>query len=311
MVTLLFLAGLGLLYVGGEALVRGATALGIRLRMTPMVIGLTIVAAATSAPELAVSIGAVLNNAPGLAVGNVVGSNLCNLTLVVGLTVLVAPARLRDKLERADVLFLTISTILVPALLLDGILERAEGISLVIGIVAYVGLTIWRTNARREDTSSSVPAVSEHPLVNAAIGVVGIALLVIGSDWLVTASITIATTLGVSTAVIGLSAAALGTSLPEIAASIIAARHRHPEMAVGNLIGSNIFNLLLILGATASVRPLTLGRVEFSDIGIMIASSLFCLGLMMVRDQVKRIDGMLLIAVYVVYLIWLFSTGRT
>lgn len=311
MVALMFLAGLLLLYVGGEALVRGAVSVGIRLGMTPMLVGLTIVAAATSVPELAVSLGAALRGAPGLAIGNVVGSNLCNLTLVVGLVVLFAPARLRDKLERGEVAVMTISTILVPALLLDGLLERGEGILLVLGIVAYVALSVWRTKIRKNEPGSvSVPVVSQHMLVNVGVGLVGIALLVIGSDWLVEASIAIATAFGVTPAVIGLSAAALGTSLPEVAASIVAARHRHPELAAGNLIGSNIFNLLMILGATASVRPLALDQVGIVDIAVMIAASLLCLGLMLTRNRMGRLDGTALIVIYLGYLVWLFLNGR-
>lgn len=312
MVTFLFLAGLALLYLGGEALVRGSAAVGIRLGLTPMVIGFTIVAASTSAPELAVSLGAALNEEPGLAVGNVIGSNLCNLTLVAGLVVIVAPARLRDKLERADVAVLTISTILAPALLLDGQLQRGEGILLLLGLIAYVALTVWRAKIRTNGAiDSSVPQVSEHPVINAALGLVGIGLLIVGSQWLVDSSIAIATTLGVSTAVIGLSAAALGTSLPELAASIVAARHGHPEMAAGNLLGSNIFNLLMILGATASVHPLTLGRVGLADIAIMIAASLLCLALMLTRKRMGHLDGALLVTLYSSYMIWLLATGRS
>lgn len=313
MVAFLFLAGLGLLYVGGEALVRGAVAVGIRLGMTPMVVGLTIVAGATSAPELAVSLGAAFREVPGLAIGNVVGSNLCNLTLVFGLVALVAPARLSDKLERSDIAVLTIATILVPALMLDGSLARGEGILLVVGIVAFIALTIGRTKARANGVkaSSSVPTVSDHPVINSLVGLVGIALLIIGSNWLVQSSIAIATTLGVSPAVLGLSASALGTSLPELAASIVAARHRHPELAAGNLIGSNIFNLLLILGATSTVHPLAVEQIGLIDIATMIAASLLCVALILGRRRVGRADGVLMISIYAVYLVWLFASGHS
>jgi cation:H+ antiporter len=311
MVAFLFIAGLGLLFVGGEALVRGAVAVGIRIGMTPMVVGLTIVAGATSAPELAVSLGAALRDVPGLAIGNVVGSNLCNLTLVFGVVALVAPARLSDKIERSDVAVLTIATILVPALLLDGSLARGEGILLVVGIAAFILLTVWRTKTRSngEKVTSSVPAFSDHPVINSLVGIVGIALLIIGSDWMVQSSIAIATALGVSPAVVGLSASALGTSLPELAASIVAARHRHPELAVGNLIGSNIFNLLLILGATSTVHPLAVNAIGLTDIATMIVASLLCLALILGRKQVGRIDGILLLSIYAGYLIWLFASG--
>ena len=311
-VAALFFGGLALLYVGGEALIRGSVAVGIRLGMTPMVVGLTIVAGATSMPELAVSLDAALRGVPGLAVGNVVGSNLCNITLVVGIVVLIAPTRLRDKLERGDVAVMAISTILVPALLIDGRLDRVEGFFLVLGLITYIALGVWRSKLRGVGPGTiSVPHASRHLFVNIVVASIGLALLVVGSDWLVQASIAIALAFGVSPAVVGLSAAALGTSLPEVAASSIAARHGHPELAAGNLIGSNVFNLLLILGATAAVRPLSVDAVGHSDIGIMVAASLLCIALMMTRSTVGRADGAVLVAIYLAYMSWLLSVGHS
>jgi cation:H+ antiporter len=312
MVTALyFLSGLALLFLGGEALVRGAAAIGMRIGMTPLVAGLTIVAFATSAPELAVSLDAALRGAPGLAVGNVIGSNICNITLVAGIAAVVKPARLRDQLIRRDVLVMLMSTLLVPGLLLDGALTRVEGGLLLIGIIGYVGLTVWhaRTNRHIDPFESiSVPLLSEHLLINLGVTSVGVAMLIFGSRLFVAGSVDIALLLGVPAAVVGLSAAALGTSLPEVSASVVSARHGHPEMAAGNVIGSNIFNLLLILGGTSVVRPLSTDGVGAVDLGVMIGVSVLALALMLTKSRIERHEGGLMVAVYIGYLVWLFGS---
>jgi len=310
--TVYFLAGLGLLYGGGEGLVRGAAAIGMRLGMSPLVAGLTIVALATSAPELAVSVGAALRNSPGLAVGNVVGSNICNITLVAGMTALVKPPKLKDQLIRRDVMVMVLATLLVPALLLDGELLRAEGALLTMSIVGYISLTVWHARSKRRIDpfeSSSVPLLSEHVIINVVVITISIGMLVLGSEWFVRASVVIAVTLGISPAVVGLTAAALATSLPELTASIIAARHGHPEMAAGNLIGSNIANLLLILGTTSLIRPLSMDGVTFVDIGVMIVTSLAAVGMMVTKTRIERREGAILVATYVGYVAWVYSTA--
>jgi cation:H+ antiporter len=313
MAALMFVAGLGFLYIGGEGLVRSAAAIGVRIGMSPLVVGLTLVAFATSAPELAVCIGAALRGEPGLALGNVVGSNIANLTLVVGIVGCIAPSKLRDKLVRGDVAVLALSTVLVPALLLDGVIMRIEGGSLILAMMVYLGFTLWRTQARRGGEiveASSVPILTKNLLANALIAIGALGLLILGSDWLVSASIRIAIFVGVAPAIIGLSAAALGTSLPEIAASIVSARHGHADMAAGNLIGSNIFNLLMVLGATAIVRPLERDAIGLIDIGVMVGTTLGAIALMVSSPHLDRRSGTVLIAVYAAYVGWLFIGGH-
>jgi cation:H+ antiporter len=277
--------------------------------MSPLIAGLTIVAFATSAPELAVSIDAALSGAPGLAVGNVVGSNICNLTLVAGTAALIKPPMLRDQLIRRDVLVMIMATFLVPGLLLDGVIERIEAVLLTASLIGYVALTVWHARSNRHVDpfeSSSVPLLSEHLLINMTLTTISVGLLVLGSEWFVAASVDIALVIGVPPAVVGLSAAALGTSLPELSASVIAARHGHPEMAAGNLIGSNVFNLLLILGLTSLIRPLSVGGVGYVDLILMITISVVSVLLMMTKSRVERHEGALLIATYFGYLIWLY-----
>ncbi len=311
MTTAYFVGGLFFLFIGGEGLVRGAAALGVRMGMSPLVSGLTIIAFATSAPELAVSLDATLRGVPNLAVGNVVGSNICNITLILGITALLRPPRLREYVIRHDVLVMIFCTLFVPALLLDQELGRAEGGLLTVCIVFYAGLTVWhaRMTRHRRRTVSKVPLLSEALWVNLAITGVSIAMLVYGSDLFVLASIDVATAFGISTAVIGLTAAAFATSLPELVTCIIAARHREPEMAAGNLIGSNIFNLLLILGATSLVRPLSSEGVGVVDLAVMVGVSLLALAFMMTGQRVERSEGVILIVIYSAYMAWLFGTA--
>jgi len=297
------------LFIGGEGLVRSAAPLGMRFGMTPLIAGLTIVALATSAPELAVSIDAAISNVPALAVGNVIGSNICNITLVAGLVALAKPPRLKGQLINRDVLVMIIATLLVPGMLMDGELSRPEGVLLVMSLLGFVGLTIWHARTTRHIDpfeSTSVPLLSEHIVINSFVAAVSVGLLVLGSEWLVEASVDIAVALGVSSAVVGLSAAALGTGLPELSASIVAARHGHPEMAAGNLIGSNIFNLLLILGATSLIRPLALTGVTYVDLVVMIVVTIGAVALMMTKTKIERHEGAIMVSAYLVYLAWLF-----
>lgn len=310
MILFNFIGGLVLLYVGGEALVRAAAALGQRLHMSPLVAGLTIVAFATSAPELAISLDAAVNDLPGLAIGNVIGSNICNLGLILGAVTIIKAAPVRKTLVRRDVLVMAITTLLVPGLLLDGELSRAEGVLLVLGITSYIVLTIWDARATRSQRSADehqVPIISDKVLPNILLAAAGLVMLVTGSRLFVSSSVAIAELIGVPAAVVGLSAAALGGSLPELTASIIAARHGQPEMAAGNLIGSNIFNLLLVLGATAVVRPLEMRSVTVIDLGVMIGISALALVLMLTRARVERREGAVLVGCYAAYMTWLFA----
>lgn len=308
--ALSFLAGLGLLYIGGEGLVRSAATIGVRLGLTPLVAGLTLVGFATSAPELAVSVDAALRGEPGLSVGNVVGSNICNLALIMGIAALVKPAAVRGSLNRQDVIVMLASTLLVPLLFIDMTLVRTEGAVLVAGIALYLAVSVRqaRRGEHPDAGQSNMPALSPSMAVNLIVAAVSLGLLVVGSELFVAASVDIALVLGVSSGIVGLSAAALGTSLPELSTSIACARHGHPEMAAGNLIGSNIFNLLLILGATSLIRPLTPDGVGVIDLGVMIGVSVLALGLMLGKPRVERRDGALLLIVYVVYIGSLFVT---
>lgn len=310
MTALFFAAGLGLLYIGGEGLVRSAATIGVRLGLTPLVVGLTLVGFATSAPELAVSLDAALRAEPGISVGNVVGSNICNLSLILGIAALVKPAPVRNALNRQDVVVMLVSTLFVPALFIDRTLGRLEGAMLVAGIATYLVVSVRqaRRGTHPDAGQSNLPALSQSMAVNLLVAAASLGLLVLGSELFVASSVDIALWLGVSPGAVGLSAAALGTSLPELSTSIVCARHGHPEMAAGNLIGSNIFNLLLILGATSVVTPLSPEGVGPIDLGVMLGVTLLAVGLMLGKHQVERRDGALLVIVYAVYIGSLFVT---
>ena len=249
--------GLILLVAGGEVLVRGGSGLGRALGLSPLVVGLTVVAFATSAPELAVSVDATFSGAPGLAVGNVVGSNISNILLVLGLAALVLPVAVRSQLLRIDVPVMIIFSVLALVLALNGLVGRVEGVLLLALLVVYLG---WSIRSARRATTREVPTGVEavtraHPVRDVVLVVAGIALLVLGARFLVDAATQIAQAAGLSDLVIGLTIVSIGTSLPEVATSLIAAMRGQRELAIGNVVGSNIFNIGAVLGITALIAP--------------------------------------------------------
>jgi cation:H+ antiporter len=308
-VVLMLLAGLVLLVGGAELLVRGASRLAAAMGLSPLVIGLTVVAIGTSAPELATSIGAALSGSPGIALGNVVGSNVANVLLILGATALVATLAVSRQLVRLDVPIMFGATLLVFALALDGAIGRAEGALLLALALAYIGLLLWI--ARRNPAAVPVPeadAVAPVWWRDALYVVAGLALLVLGARWLVGSAVAIAQALGVSEMVIGLTVVAVGTSLPELATSILATLRGQRDMAVGNIVGSCIFNLLLVLGASAALAPAGLevapGVLRF-DFPVMTAVALACLPIFFTGFQVRRWEGGLFVAYYVAYTAYL------
>jgi len=300
--------GFGLLYVAGEMLVRGSSSLALAFGISPLVVGLTVVAFGTSAPELAVAINAVLLGQDDIAVGNIVGSNICNIGLIIGLAGLLRALQVRTQLLRIDMPIMVGCSLLMLGLMLDGSISRAEGAVLVTGIVAYVLFTLLA--ARREGAAAAAPVPSGsafRPLLCAALVIGGIAGLTFGARVFVDGAVIIAMALGVSTAVIGLTVVAIGTSLPELATSIVAAARREGDIAIGNVVGSNIFNILSILGITALVRPLAIGGVTMLDILVMIGFALVLWLFMAWRSLVSRPEAALLFVAYLGYLGWLVA----
>lgn len=302
------LMGCVLLYFGAEYLVSGSAAAGLKFGLSPLVVGLTIVAFGTSAPELFVSIGASLKEQGGIAAGNVIGSNLFNQAIILGLAVMIRPVKIQLQLVRVDVPILIVVTLLVAPILWKGSITRLEGILLTAGVLAYTGFAYWKSRqmSQEEVLAEFAGDVPNEPMATWKMLVFiigGLALLVLGSQWLVDGAVSLARDFGVSEVFIGLTIVAAGTSLPELATSMVAAIKNHGDMAIGNIVGSSLFNLLAVLGMSAAIHPYAIPGVSWVDIGFLIGSTVLLLPLMMTGFELKRWEGAALFMVYVVYMI--------
>ncbi|MDW4497409.1 calcium/sodium antiporter [Sulfitobacter sp. D35] len=302
--TLIAIAGgLGLLVLGGHLLVQGAVTLALRLNVSPLVVGLTVVGFGTSTPELVTSLQAAWRDLPGIAVGNVVGSNICNILLILGLAALVYPVTVDRRAFRRDGAMLLAATLLGVAVVLGGSLQRGFGLVLLAGLAAYL-LIAYRAEAVSQEPEAVAP--SRTPAWRAvAEAAGGIALTIVGAHLLVGAAVMLAADMGVPEAVVGLTVVALGTSLPELATSVVAALRRQPEVAFGNVVGSNIFNVLGILGVTALVTPIAVPpQIAATDVWVMLGATL-ALILVALRGTLGRATGAVLLTGYAAYVAWL------
>lgn len=300
-----------LLFAGAEMLVKGSASLAARAGLTPLVIGLTVVAFGTSSPELAVSLKAAFAGQGDVAVGNVVGSNILNIALILGLAAVIFPITVHLQLIKVDVPIMIVVSILLPVLLRDGVLGRIEGAGLFIGIVLYTILNVLMARKGtdvevEEEFAESVPKQTKHWAIDLLLVGGGLAVLVIGSRLLVDNSIEVARAYMISEAVIGLTIVALGTSMPELATSIIAAVRKQPDIALGNVIGSCIFNILSILGLSASIIPITSGGITLVDYAVMVGCAVVLLPFLMTGLRLGRIEGLVLLSVYGGYLFHLW-----
>ena len=302
--------GFLLLYGGGEWLVRGAGNLALRFGMSPFLVGMTIVAFATSAPELAVSLQAALNGVDDIAIGNVVGSNIANIGLILGICALLTPTVVRMRLIQLDLPWLIVASGLLTAFLYDGGLSRVGGVVLLAGLTAFLFWNIRVGNPEQEEDAvkQEFEAVV-RPRLGASVDVLlillGLVALVGGGAAFVRGGVDLAQALGVPSAVIALTIVAAGTSLPELATSIVAAARGDADIAVGNVVGSNFFNILAILGITATIQPLERGGITMVDMGVMLAFTIALLPLILVRRCIGRPEGAVLLAGYVGYVSWL------
>lgn len=310
----LFVLGLVFLVGGAEALVRGASKLAGAFGISPLVIGLTVVAFGTSAPEMAVSVRSALASQAGadIAIGNVVGSNICNILLILGLASLVAPLIVAQQLIRRDVPIMIGLSVLVYIFGMDGSISRLEGLFLFLLVLAYTGYAIWvsrkESKAVQAEYEAEFQQTGNNLLKDIGLIIMGLAMLVLGSRWLVDGAVAIAHNLGVSDLVIGLTVVALGTSLPEAATSMIASFRGERDIAVGNVVGSNIFNILAVLGLSSlvgldgvKVAPAALAF----DIPVMIAVAIACLPVFFTGYLISRWEGIVFLGYYVAYNLWL------
>jgi cation:H+ antiporter len=299
MTYLLFTLGLVGLFFGGEFLVRGASAIARSFRLSPMVIGLTIVGFGTSAPEMLVSVQAALAGSPAIAIGNVVGSNIANILLILGISAVIAPLIIPVRKLWRDLGFMLLATAVIWVMLLDGNVSRLDGVLLILGLVVFLATAFLTGKVEpEEDTSGEMPQWKAW-----AYTLGGLVVLVIGARLLVDGAIEIARGFGVSEAVIGLTIVAVGTSLPELATSVVAAIRKQTEIAVGNIVGSNIFNIFGILGTTALIAPIpSEARFAMVDMPWAAAAAIGLTVLAFLLGGLPRIAGGLLLATYGGYL---------
>ncbi|HCR36852.1 MAG TPA: hypothetical protein DIU37_01735 [Opitutae bacterium] len=299
----LFLVGLSFLCLGGDWLVRGAASMALRLKVSPVVVGLTIVSIGTSLPEFLTTAFSAYRGNVDIAIGTIVGSNLCNIGLILGVCALVSPLIVELRLIRQEVPGLVVLTAVFMLFSWGGAINRIEGVCLVFGAITYVCLIFYQTRKVDHAIEEEFIDVIKHPIHSYGLcGVLmgcGIVCLAFGADWLVNSSVEIASRLGVSELIVGLTIVAVGTSLPELATSIVAAVRGQSDICAGNIVGSNIFNILLIGGSVSTIRPLPVNqellKLEFpAMMGFTLLLWLFFL----TGRRVTRLEGALLVTLY-------------
>lgn len=308
---ILLIGGLAILIAGGEVLVRGAVGIALKFNLSPLVIGMTIVSFGTSAPELIVSLKAALEGHPEIAIGNVVGSNIANITLVLGITTMILPISVQKNTLKIDWPIMMAVSVLFYLFILNGVLNTWEGATFVLLLLIFVVYQLKSSQKNeaddkeelKEEVISKFPSILKH-LIFILIGVVGLAF---GADWLLEGAINIAKNFGVSEHVISVTIVAFGTSVPELATSIIAAFKKQMDISVGNLIGSNIFNLLAVLGITSLIKEIPISnQVITSDVLWMLGTSLLLLPFML-NYNISRWKGAVLTLSYLAYVFFLLN----
>ncbi len=314
---LLFVLGIALLVFGGDRLVKGASSLAFSIGISPLVVGLTVVAFGTSAPELAVSLNGALAGSSDLAVGNVVGSNIFNILAILGLAALVTPLSVQPSLLRLEIPILVLVSAVVAVFGWDGVISRLEGIVLFVGVISY---TFWVIRQSRQQTKAMKaefaaefePAPTEHWAKSVLSIVAGLALLILGARWVVDGAVELARLFGASELVISLTIVAAGTSLPEVVTSVSAAMKGERDIAVGNVLGSNLFNILCVLGLSAILTPNGIQVAEPAmsfDIPVMIAVAVLMVPIFLSGWVVDRVEGAVLVSLYVGYVVVLIVTA--
>ena len=307
MTYFLIIAGFALLLFGGESVVRGSVALAQRLGISPLIVGLTIVGFGTSLPEMVVSVNAALVGSPGLAVGNVVGSNIANILLILGVAAIIAPIAVSPGAVKRDLLGMSTVTLVYVGLGMSGQIVFWQGALMLIALMSYIGFTVWHDNKSNDEVAelhreeaAEMGTIPLRTVSIAGIIIVGLFAVVVGAEWLVTGATTLAMEFGVPEEVIGLTVVAIGTSLPELATSIVAAYRGHSDVCVGNVLGSNLFNLFGITGVTAMFTPLPFSdKIVSFDLWILLAATALIIPFMLSGRRINRLEGSILLALYV------------
>ena len=308
-IILYLVGGLIMLFIGAEGLIRGSSNLAIKIGITPLIVGLTVVAFGTSAPELVVSLKAALVGNSSISLGNVIGSNIANIALILGIASLIRPLYVHANIIMREIPIMIGVSILLIVLLLDGEVGFIDGLIFVLGIIVYTIVNIYMA---RKEKSSEVKEEFEEGLksrlgvpVSIIFVVIGLGLLIIGANFFVQSAVAIAKLFNISDAIIGLTIVAIGTSLPELITSIVASYKKESDIAIGNVVGSNIFNILGILGITALIVPISLIGISSIDLIIMVLTAVLLLPLSKSGMRISRIEGLFLVAGYVAYTYYL------
>lgn len=305
MVVVFLLLGIVFLLVGGDLLVKSSAALASKLNVSPFLIGITVVSFGTSAPELLVSLNAALQGSAGIAIGNVIGSNIANIALVLGLTILIRPINVESKRYLFSWMIMLVSSVMFYGFSMDGIIDPIDGLFFISGLILFISLSIrYRHSSIDEEEIEEGMNSRMIPLYF----ILGAAGLYFGSEFLVANSVIIAKYFGLSEFVIGITIVALGTSLPELVTSVIAILKGQSSISIGNLIGSNIFNVFAVLGITSLVRPLGADtNLLISDLPIMLGVTLLLGLFLFISRKLRRIEGVLLISIYLIYVAFSIS----
>lgn len=313
---LTLLGGFLILTVGAEALVRGSSSLALKMGVTPLVIGLTIVSIGTSSPELAVSVKASLEGNGGIALGNVVGSNIANIGLILGISALISPMQIHAQVIRREIPILIGVTLIMLAMMFDGEFQFYDGAILFVGMLLYIWYNFKQAKTdssaateTEEITDQTVPGKSLKTPISVLMVLVGLAMLIGGGSLFVDGAVDLATLIGISPAIIGLTIVAIGTSMPELATSVVASLKKEGDLAIGNAVGSNVFNILAILSVACMVSPISTADFKLEDFGVMLLYTLLLLPLAWTGSVLSRKEGLLLLGGYVAYLIYLVMTA--
>ncbi|MGA4670976.1 calcium/sodium antiporter [Propionibacteriaceae bacterium Y1923] len=316
--ALLIIVGLLALVVGAELLVRGGSGLATRLGIPPIIVGLTVVAIGTSFPELAVGIQAAVAGSGGLAVGNIVGTNIVNLLLILGVSAVLSPIAVESRTIRLDLPSMAAATALFVVVAWDGRLTRLEGIILLVAGVIYTWVILRSARSEPQEVQEEYEHEYEVPngknwkgiLADSAMLVIGLVIIVVGSDWLVDGAVAVAVSRGVSEAVIGLTIVAIGTSAPELVTTVVSTIKGERDIAIGNLLGSSVYNLLFILGATMALSPETIGiprDVLTIDLVVLAVAVAACIPVFRSGQRIERFEGIILVIAYLAHLAYLLT----
>jgi cation:H+ antiporter len=325
--AIILIIGLAGLYFGAEFLIRGGANLALAAGVKKVVVGLTVVAFGTSLPEMVVSVTSTLSNEMGIALGNVVGSNIANIALVLGIAAIIRPVEVENVVIKFDMWIVLGATVLFMLMFTDGIINFFEGIVLLVAFAGY--MIIIFTTAKEHHIAEEVEEAKSSPVINIILLILGLAVLTLGSQFTVKGAVAIATEIGVSPLIIGLTIIAIGTSLPELATAIVAQIRKEADITVGNLIGSNIFNILFVIGVAASVSPFVTGNpandglkiitndgthlvpnvINTTYMPIMLAVALILLPFLFSNKKVTRGEGIILLLGYIAYIAYITISG--